>query len=84
MATYKERLVQRTLNFAVIDEVDNVLIDEARTPLIISGPASESGKDYARFSEYVRRLRKNTAEEDEEPNGHYDLDEKSRSRNNFV
>ena len=56
------------------------LIDEARTPLIISGPAPRSGKDYARFSEYVRNLKKNTVEdEDAEPNGHYDLDEKSRS-----
>lgn len=79
MATRLEQVVQRDLHFAVIDEVDNVLIDEARTPLIISGPASESGKDYARFSGYVRGLRPNTADEDEEPNGHYDIDEKSRS-----
>jgi preprotein translocase subunit SecA len=79
MALDPERLVQRELYFAVIDEVDNVLIDEARTPLIISGPASETGKDYQRFAQYVRNLRKNTAEEDEEPNGHYDIDEKSRS-----
>jgi preprotein translocase subunit SecA len=79
MAQSKEQLVQRSLNYAIIDEVDNILIDEARTPLIISGPAARSGKDYGRFSEYVRRLRMNTAEEDEEPNGHYDIDEKSRS-----
>lgn len=79
MATNKERLVQRDLHFAVIDEVDNVLIDEARTPLIISGPAPRSGKEYVRFSDYVRNLKKNTNEEDEEPNGDYDLDEKSRS-----
>ncbi|MFQ5434476.1 MAG: preprotein translocase subunit SecA, partial [Anaerolineae bacterium] len=79
MATNPDKLVQRELNFAVIDEVDNVLIDEARTPLIISGPAPRSGKDYVRFSGYVRRLRRNTAEEDEEPDGHYDIDEKSRS-----
>ncbi len=79
MATKKDRLVQRDLHFAVIDEVDNVLIDEARTPLIISGPAPRSGKEYVRFSEYVRGLKKNTNEEDEEPNGDYDLDEKSRS-----
>jgi preprotein translocase subunit SecA len=79
MAMDPERLVQRELHFAVIDEVDNVLIDEARTPLIISGPAPETGKDYQRFSQYVRNLRKNTAEEDEEPTGHYDIDEKSRS-----
>jgi preprotein translocase subunit SecA len=80
MATSKEKLVQRDLVFAIIDEVDNVLIDEARTPLIISGPADRSGKEYGRFAEYVRRLKRNTVEdEDEEPNGHYDLDEKSRS-----
>jgi preprotein translocase subunit SecA len=79
MATNKDRLVQRTLHYAVIDEVDNVLIDEARTPLIISGPAPRSGKEYIRFAQYVRRLKKNTNEEDEEPNGHYDIDEKSRS-----
>lgn len=79
MATNKERLVQRDLHFAVIDEVDNVLIDEARTPLIISGPAPRSGKEYVRFADYVRRLKKNTMEEDEEPNGDYDIDEKSRS-----
>ncbi|MBE2222509.1 MAG: SEC-C domain-containing protein [Anaerolineae bacterium] len=79
MATNKERLVQRDLHFAVIDEVDNVLIDEARTPLIISGPAPRSGKEYVRFSDYVRNLKRNTNEEDEEPNGDYDLDEKSRS-----
>ena len=75
----RDKLVQRDLDYAVIDEVDNVLIDEARTPLIISGPADRSGKEYSRFSDYVRRLKRNTAEEDEEPNGHYDLDEKSRS-----
>ena len=79
MATQAERLVQRPLNFAIIDEVDNVLIDEARTPLIISGPASRSGKDYRRFAGIVRGLRRNTADEDDEPNGHYDIDEKSRS-----
>ncbi|MFQ5399074.1 MAG: preprotein translocase subunit SecA [Anaerolineae bacterium] len=79
MATNKDRLVQRELYYAVIDEVDNVLIDEARTPLIISGPAPRSGKEYARFAGYVKRLKRNTAEEYEEPNGHYDLDEKSRS-----
>ncbi len=79
MATSADRLVQRELNYAIIDEVDNVLIDEARTPLIISGPAPRSGKEYGRFATYVRRLRENTAGEEEEPNGHYDLDEKSRS-----
>jgi preprotein translocase subunit SecA len=79
MVQDQERLVQRNLSYAIIDEVDNILIDEARTPLIISGPAARSGKEYIRFAEYVRRLRPNTAGEDEEPNGHYDIDEKSRS-----
>ncbi len=79
MAVRKDQLVQRDLHYAIIDEVDNILIDEARTPLIISGPAARSGKDYIRFAEYVRRLRANTADEEEEPNGHYDIDEKSRS-----
>jgi len=80
MVKEKEKLVQRDLYYAIIDEVDNVLIDEARTPLIISGPAPRSGKEYARFAGYVRRLKKNTVEdEDEEPNGHYDIDEKSRT-----
>ena len=80
MTTSKDRLVQRELFYAIIDEVDNVLIDEARTPLIISGPAPRSGKEYARFADYVRRLKRNTVEDEEaEPNGHYDIDEKSRS-----
>ncbi len=80
MINSKDKLVHRELTYAIIDEVDNILIDEARTPLIISGPASRTGKEYSRFSDYVRRLKKNTVEEeDEEPNGHYDIDEKSKS-----
>jgi preprotein translocase subunit SecA len=81
MANRPELLVQQDLNFAVIDEVDNILIDEARTPLIISGPSGMTGGEYLRFSDYVRRLKRNTADEEEEPNGHYDIDEKSRSIN---
>ncbi len=81
MATRQEQLVQRELNFAVIDEVDNILIDEARTPLIISGPSGRTSQEYVRFADYMRRLKRNTAEEEEEPNGHYDIDEKSRSLN---
>ncbi|HZD11421.1 MAG TPA: preprotein translocase subunit SecA [Candidatus Binatia bacterium] len=79
MTTNREELVQRDLHYAIIDEVDNILIDEARTPLIISGPVQRSGQDYLRFSQYVRNLRENTADEEEEPNGHYDIDHKSRS-----
>src|SRR5690606_22211926 len=59
MAMRPEDLVQRELYYAIIDEVDNVLIDEARTPLIISGPAGQSGQDYVRFAQYVRNLRPN-------------------------
>jgi preprotein translocase subunit SecA len=81
MANRQEQLVQRELNFAVIDEVDNILIDEARTPLIISGPSGRTSQEYVRFADYMRRLKRNTADEEEEPNGHYDIDEKSRSLN---
>ncbi len=48
--------VQRELHYAIVDEVDNILIDEARTPLIISGPAQESSDNYSRFAQIVRRL----------------------------
>ena len=76
----EQNLVQRPLYCAIIDEVDNVLIDEARTPLIISGPAQQASDDYRRFSTLVKGLKRNTVEdEDAEPDGHYDLDEKSRS-----
>ena len=61
MAIYKEQLVQRDLNFAIVDEVDSILIDEARTPLIISGRGDKSTDLYQRADSCVRRL---TAEED--------------------
>jgi preprotein translocase subunit SecA len=51
------QLVQRDLHFGIVDEVDNILIDEARTPLIISGPAQESSEEYRRFSRLVPGLR---------------------------
>ncbi|BCS80524.1 preprotein translocase subunit SecA [Anaerocellum diazotrophicum] len=57
MAIYKEELVQRELNYAIIDEVDSILIDEARTPLIISGPAEKSTDLYKRADSFVRRLK---------------------------
>ncbi|MSQ08800.1 MAG: preprotein translocase subunit SecA [Dehalococcoidia bacterium] len=63
------RMVQRGLAFAIVDEVDNILIDEARTPLIISGPARESGSEYRRFSALAKRLEKQS---------HYTIDEKQR------
>ena len=62
--------VQRSLAYAIVDEVDNILVDEARTPLIISGPAEESTKEYYRFAKLVPGL---SATED------YTIDEKHRS-----
>lgn len=56
MAWSKEELVQRGHNFAIVDEVDSILIDEARTPLIISGPADQATKWYADFAKLVQRL----------------------------
>ena len=64
--------VQRPVNYAIVDEVDNLLIDEARTPLIISGPAEEAGQNYQIFARLVPRLRQ---EED------YTVDEKTRTVN---
>lgn len=69
-------LVQRPLHYAIVDEIDNILIDEARTPLIISGPAEQPSDDYQRFAEIVRRLRPSKSED--EPDGDYVIDEKSR------
>ncbi|MHB8510889.1 MAG: preprotein translocase subunit SecA [Actinomycetota bacterium] len=70
MALHPEQRVQRGHAFAVVDEVDSILIDEARTPLIISGPAEESAKWYYEFARIVPRLRK-----DED----YEVDEKKRT-----
>ena len=53
MVTYKERMVQRELNFAIVDEVDSILIDEARTPLIISGQGDKSTELYARANQFL-------------------------------
>jgi preprotein translocase subunit SecA len=58
MAWQVEDLVQRELYFALVDEVDSILIDEARTPLIISGPSQESGELYDKFAQIVPRLKK--------------------------
>jgi preprotein translocase subunit SecA len=71
--------VQRELHYAIVDEVDNILIDEARTPLIISGPAEESSDLYVRFAELVRRLKPTTNDDEDNPNGDYVVDLKSRS-----
>jgi preprotein translocase subunit SecA len=58
MAWQVEDLVQRELYFALVDEVDSILIDEARTPLIISGPSTESTELYGKFAQIVQRLKK--------------------------
>ncbi|EKU27661.1 Protein export cytoplasm protein SecA ATPase RNA helicase [Catellicoccus marimammalium M35/04/3] len=57
MVTYKEDMVQRPLNYAIVDEVDSILIDEARTPLIISGPAEKSTALYIRADKFVKKLK---------------------------
>lgn len=70
MAPTLDRMVQRDLFFSIVDEVDSILIDEARTPLIISAPAEESTDKYFKFAELVKRLKEN---ED------YNVDEKMRA-----
>ena len=72
--TLDER-VQRELNFAIVDEVDSILIDEARTPLIISGQASDSSDLYSRINKIIPRL---TRVENEDGPGDYSVDEKSK------
>ncbi len=57
MARSAEECVQRELNYAIVDEVDNILIDEARTPLIISGPAGKADDNYYKFADIARTLR---------------------------
>jgi preprotein translocase subunit SecA len=54
----KDQMVQRELNFAIVDEVDSILIDEARTPLIISGPAEESTEKYYTVNQLIPQLKK--------------------------
>ncbi|MDF2378981.1 MAG: preprotein translocase subunit SecA [Candidatus Gracilibacteria bacterium] len=70
MATNLEACVQRDLHYAIVDEVDSILIDEARTPLIISAPAEEVSEKYIKYSKLVTQL---------EEDLHYKLDEKARS-----
>ncbi|MDP6100392.1 MAG: preprotein translocase subunit SecA [Dehalococcoidia bacterium] len=72
MALELSQIGQRPLNYAIVDEVDYVLIDEARTPLIISGPAQESTDRYASFARLVARL---------QPEEDYEIDEKYRAVN---
>ena len=70
MAWSLEECVQRDHFFAVVDEVDSILIDEARTPLIISGPADKATKWYVEFANYVGKLQRDT---------HYEVDEKKKT-----
>ncbi|WP_405088807.1 preprotein translocase subunit SecA [Microbispora sp. NBC_01389] len=80
MAWSMEECVQRGHNYAIVDEVDSILIDEARTPLIISGPGEQSGKWYQEFARIVPRLRRGTEGKDgEESTGDYVVDEKKRT-----
>ena len=91
MVVYKEQLVQRDLHYAIIDEVDSVLIDEARTPLIISGQSGKSTKLYEMCDIFVRQLTKGTAKElskidilmneEQEETGDYVVDEKDKNAN---
>jgi preprotein translocase subunit SecA len=75
MAFSIEQKVQRNLSFAIVDEVDSILIDEARTPLIISGPTDESTEIYIKANEIIPYL---TREEPEGQPGDYTVDEKTR------
>ncbi|MGI9227677.1 MAG: preprotein translocase subunit SecA, partial [Gammaproteobacteria bacterium] len=75
MEFFAEGCVQRELNFAVVDEVDSILIDEARTPLIISGPTGEHSELYIAINNLVPKLVK---QEEEDGPGDYSVDEKSK------
>lgn len=77
MATSIADVVQRPFNYCVIDEVDSVLIDEARTPLIISGQVDRPSEKYIRAAEIANVLTRKANEDD--PNGHYEVDEKQRN-----
>ena len=86
MALYKENMVQRGHSFAIVDEVDSILIDEARTPLIISGQGDESTDLYRQADDFVRRLKKlvyatvdDKEEESEDIDADYIVDEKAKT-----
>ncbi|GAB4110287.1 MAG: preprotein translocase subunit SecA [Roseiflexaceae bacterium] len=85
MAVDLNQLVQRELHYAIVDEVDNILIDEARTPLIISGPAQQSSDEYKRFARIVPNLKPATMtpeqarKEELEPDGDFMIDPRSKS-----
>ena len=86
MVTYKDNMVQRGHAYAVVDEVDSILIDEARTPLIISGRGEDSSSLYTQVDRFVRTLRKSVVveledkvETDEQADGDYIVDEKHKT-----
>ncbi|MCK5060978.1 preprotein translocase subunit SecA [Candidatus Parcubacteria bacterium] len=89
-----EQMAQRGLHYAIVDEIDSILIDEARTPLIISAPAEESTDKYIQFAQLVRRLKENESpvsqsdsklinlgktDQEEIDNGDYNVDEKMKA-----
>ena len=88
MVIYKEQLVQRELNYAIVDEIDSILIDEARTPLIISGRGAQSSDLYKKADNFVRKLNakvlveediKNAEQEKDNENYDYIVDLKAKS-----
>ena len=91
MVIYTEQLVQRELNYAIVDEVDSVLIDEARTPLIISGSSGKSTKIYEACDNLAKQLKRGTAKElskmdlimkeDDMETGDFVVDEKEKTVN---
>ncbi|WP_145483720.1 preprotein translocase subunit SecA [Yersinia aldovae] len=80
MAFSPEERVQRKLHYALVDEVDSILIDEARTPLIISGPAEDSSEMYIRVNKLIPKLIRQEKEDSDsfQGEGHFSVDEKSR------
>jgi preprotein translocase subunit SecA len=78
MALSRDQKVQRELHYAIVDEVDSILIDEARTPLIISGPTDSNSDLYQRMIPLIQKLEAQQDGEDPDDNGDYALDEKSK------
>jgi len=80
MVTHNEQMVQREQNYAIVDEVDSILVDEARTPLIISGPAEESTELYYKIDKIIPRLAKGAKDEVTKVEaGDFIIDEKSHN-----
>ena len=85
MVIYKSQKVQRPFNFAIVDEVDSILIDEARTPLIISGPGDKSTDLYTLADTFAKTLKPyrvvevDQKEEQDDIDGDYIVDEKAKT-----